>query len=142
MILKIKKGSVTAFMNKDILFVDAKSVRLDRVLTNLFVKMYTDGCPVTLSYRKEYTIDVLKDNMGKLEDMGYFHGVKDNPEGVEDWLRSSMLELVNRGNIIKEHVSTLKPLHILSFYVSKTTSIAVTIAHQTNFISCSKAIQK
>lgn len=117
MILKIKKGSVTAFMNKDILFVDAKSVRLDRVLTNLFVKMYTDGCPVTLFYRKEYTIDVLKDNMGKLEDMGYFHGVKDNPEGVEDWLRSSMLELVNRGNIIKEHVSTLKPLHILSFRV-------------------------
>jgi hypothetical protein len=117
MILKLKKGSVTAFMNKDIFYVDVKSVKLDRVLTNLFIKMYTDGRPVTLAFRKEYTIDILKENMSKLEDMGYINGVKDNPEGVEDWLRSSLLELVNRGNIIKEHVSTLKPLHILSFRV-------------------------
>ncbi len=117
MILKLKKGSVTAFMNKDILFVDVKSVKLDRVLTNLFIKMYSDGRPVTLAFRKEYTIDVLKENMNKLEDQGYIHGVKANPDGVEDWLRSSLLELVNRGNIIKEHVSTLKPLHILSFRV-------------------------
>lgn len=117
MILKLKKGSVTAFINKDIFYVDVKSVKLDRVLTNLFIKMYSDGRPVTLAFRKEYTIDVLKENMTKLEEQGYIHGVKDNPDGVEDWLRSSLLELVNRGNIIKEHVSTLKPLHILSFRV-------------------------
>ncbi len=117
MILKLKKGSVTAFMNKDIFYVDVKSVKLDRVLTNLFIKMYSDGRPVTLAFRKEYTIDVLKENMSKLEEKGYISGVKDNPDGVEDWLRSSLLELVNRGNIIKEHVSTLKPLHILSFRV-------------------------
>lgn len=117
MILKLKKGSVTAFMNKDIFYVDVKSVKLDRVLTNLFIKMYSDGRPVTLAFRKEYTIDVLKENMNKLEEKGYILGVKDNPDGVEDWLRSSLLELVNRGNIIKEHVSTLKPLHILSFRV-------------------------
>lgn len=117
MILKLKKGSVTAFMNKDIFYVDVKSVKLDRVLTNLFIKMYSDGRPVTLAFRKEYTIHVLKENMNKLEEKGYILGVKDNPDGVEDWLRSSLLELVNRGNIIKEHVSTLKPLHILSFRV-------------------------
>lgn len=117
MILKLKKGSVTAFMNKDIFYVDVKSVKLDRVLTNLFIKMYSDGRPVTLAFRKEYTIDVLKENMNKLEELGYLRGVKDNSDGVEDWLRSSLLELVNRGNIIKEHVSTLKPLHILSFRV-------------------------
>lgn len=117
MILKLKKGSVTAFMNKDIFYVDVKSVKLDRVLTNLFIKMYSDGRPVTLAFRKEYTIEVLKENMNKLEELGYICGVKDNPDGVEDWLRSSLLELVNRGNIIKEHVSTLKPLHILSFRV-------------------------
>ena len=117
MILKLKKGSVTAFMNKDIFYVDVKSVKLDRVLTNLFIKMYSDGRPVPLAFRKEYTIDVLKENMNKLEELGYIRGVKDNPDGVEDWLRSSLLELVNRGNIIKEHVSTLKPLHILSFRV-------------------------
>ena len=117
MILKLKKGSVTVFMNKDIFYVDVKSVKLDRVLTNLFIKMYSDGRPVTLAFRKEYTIDVLKENMNKIQELGYIHGVKENPDGVEDWLRSSLLELVNRGNIIKEHVSTLKPLHILSFRV-------------------------
>ena len=118
MILKLKKGTgVKAFLNRDILYVDVKSVKLDRVLTNLFIKMYADGAPVSLAYRKEYTIDTLKDNLGTLEGQGVIKGVKDNPDGVEDWLRSSLLELVNRGNVIKEHVSTLKPLHLLSFRV-------------------------
>lgn len=118
MILNLKKGTgVKAFLNKDIFYVDVKSVKLDRVLTNLFVKMYADGAPVTLAYRKEYTIETLKENLSKLEETGLVHGIKDNPEGVEDWLRSSLLELVNRGNVIKEHVSTLKPLHLLSFRV-------------------------
>ena len=118
MILKLKKGTgVKAFLNKDILYVDVKSVKLDRVLTNLFIKMYADGAPVSLAYRKEYTIETLRDNLGTLEGQGVIKGVKDNPDGVEDWLRSSLLDLVNRGNVIKEHVSTLKPLHLLSFRV-------------------------
>ena len=116
MILKLKKGTV-AFLNKDLLFVDFKQVRLDRVLTNLFIKMYADGQPVSMAFRKEYTIDILKENLNTLEEQGVLKGVKDNPDGVEDWLRSSLLELVNRGNVIKEHVSTLKPLHLLSFRV-------------------------
>ncbi|MBO5630776.1 MAG: hypothetical protein J5965_17055, partial [Aeriscardovia sp.] len=102
MILKLKKGTgVKAFLNRDILYVDVKSVKLDRVLTNLFIKMYADGAPVSLAYRKEYTIDTLKDNLGTLEGQGVIKGVMDNPDGVEDWLRSSLLELVNRGNVIK-----------------------------------------
>ena len=116
MILKLKKGTVP-FMNKDLLYIDFKSVKLDRVLTNLFVKMYADGQPVSMAFRKEYTIDILKENIDTLETQGYINGAKDNIDGVEDWLRSSLLELVNRGNVIKEHVSTLKPLHLLSFRV-------------------------
>lgn len=116
MILKLKKGTV-AFLNKELLYVDFKQVKLDRVLTNLFVKMYADGQPVQMKFRKEYTIDILKSNLKTLEVQGVIKGVSDNPEGVEDWLRSSLLELVNRGNVIKEHVSTLKPLHLLSFRV-------------------------
>ena len=47
MILKLKKGTgVQAFLNKEIFYVDVKSVKLDRVLTNLFIKMYADGAPV------------------------------------------------------------------------------------------------
>ena len=48
MILKLKKGTVP-FLNKDLLYVDFKSVKLDRVLTNLFTKMYADGQPVSLA---------------------------------------------------------------------------------------------
>ena len=118
MILKLKKGTgVQAVLNKDIFYVDVKSVKLDRVLTNLFIKMYADGAPVYMSFRKEYTIDILKENLAILENQGVIRGVTDNPDGVEDWLRSSLLELVNRGNVVKEHVSTLKPLHLLSFRV-------------------------
>ena len=118
MTLKLKKGTgVKAFLNKDIFYVDVKQVKLDRVLTNLFVKMYADGAPVMLAYRREYTIDKLKENLSELEKEGLINGVSDNPDGVEDWLRSSLLELVNRGNVVKEHVSTLKPLHLLSFRV-------------------------
>jgi len=117
MTLKLKKGTGVAFMNKDIFYVDVKQVNLDRVLTNLYIKMYADGSPVTLAYRKEYTIEKLKENIFTLEDKGIIAGAKDNEEGIEDWLRSSLLELVNRGNVVKEHVSTLKPLHLLSFRV-------------------------
>lgn len=70
MILKLKKGTgVKAFMNKDILYVDMKQIKLDRVLTNLFIKMYANGAPVTMAFRKEYTIDVLKNNLSQLEMM-------------------------------------------------------------------------
>lgn len=67
MILKLKKGTgVQAFLNKEIFYVDVKSVKLDRVLTNLFIKMYADGAPVSMAFRKEYTIDILKRELGDL----------------------------------------------------------------------------
>ena len=71
-------------MNKDILYVDMKQIKLDRVLTNLFIKMYANGAPVTMAFRKEYTIDVLKNNLSQLENDGFIKGVDDNPDGVED----------------------------------------------------------
>ncbi len=115
MIIKLKKGTgVKAFINKDILYVDVKLIQLDRVLTNLFFNMYADGAPVTMAFRKEYTIDIIKQQILQCEEI---KGAEDNLDGVEDWLRSSLLELVNRGNVIKEHIATLKPLHLLSFRV-------------------------
>ena len=54
MILKLSKGTgVRGFMNKDILYVDVKQVNLDRVLTNLFMKMYSDGAPIKSAFTKE-----------------------------------------------------------------------------------------
>ena len=121
-VLKLKKGSVAGgFMNKDILFVDVKSVRLDRVLTNLFLKMYANGAPLSpLIRRGGYDIENIEEILCKLEEKGKFKGVAANSGAVEDWLRSSLLELVNRGNVVKEHVATLKPLHLLSWRLQNT----------------------
>lgn len=118
MILKLKRGTgVDAFLNKDIFYAEGKAVTLDRVLTNLFMKIYTGNQKMRPAYTKEYTIDKLKEFFEILQDNGDFKGAKENPEAVEDWLRSSLLELVNRGNVVKEHIATLKPLHLLSFLV-------------------------
>ncbi len=119
MILKLKRGTgVDAFLNKDIFFAEGKAVTLDRMLTQLFMKIYTGNKKnVKLAFTKEYTIDVLKNFITILQDNGDIKGARENPEAVEDWLRSSLLELVNRGNVVKEHIATLKPLHLLSFFV-------------------------
>lgn len=118
MILKLKRGTgVDAFLNKDIFYAEGKAVTLDRVLTNLFMKIYTGNQKMRPAYTKEYTIEKLKEFVEILQDNGDFKGAKENPEAVEDWLRSSLLELVNRGNVVKEHIATLKPLHLLSFLV-------------------------
>ena len=118
MILKLKRGTgVDAFMNKGIFYAEGKAVTLDRVLTNLFMKIYTGNQKYTPAHRGEYTIEELKGIINLLEEAGELKGAKENPEAVEDWLRSSLLELVNRGNVVKEHIATLKPLHLLSFRV-------------------------
>lgn len=118
MILKLKRGTgVDAFMNKDIFYAEGKAVTLDRVLTNLYMKIFTGNQKYTSAHRGEYTIAELQDLICKLEEEGLIKGAKENPEAVEDWLRSSLLELVNRGNVVKEHIATLKPLHLLSFRV-------------------------
>ena len=39
--------------------------------------------------------------MKLLEEKGLISGVTDNIEGVEDWLRSNLVNMVNRGNVIK-----------------------------------------
>lgn len=115
-VIKLKKGTVVTFMNKDILFVDVKMVRLDRVLTNLFLKIYANGAPKKPNVPTGgYDLERIEKNLQNLETRGLFKGIKENPEAVEDWLRSSLLELVNRGNVVKEHVATLKPLHLLSW---------------------------
>jgi len=115
--LRLKPGAIVGFLNKDIFYVDVKLVSLDRVLTNLYIKMYAHGAPINMMYRDEYTIDRLKQNILALENREQIKGAAENIDGVDDWLRSSLLELVNRGNVVKEHVSTLKPLHLLSFRV-------------------------
>ena len=116
MIIKLKKGEVV-FRNPELLAVDTKMVNLDRVLTNLFMQIYSVGAPVSLAVKTEHKIESLINYVNNLEDKGLVHGAKANQDAVEDWLRSNLLELVNRGNVVKEKVSSLKPMHRMSFRV-------------------------
>ena len=116
MIIKLKKGEVV-FRNPELLAVDTKMVNLDRVLTNLFMQIYSVGAPVSLAVKTEHKIETLINYVNNLEDKGLVHGAKANPDAVEDWLRSNLLELVNRGNVVKEKVSSLRPMHLMSFRV-------------------------
>lgn len=115
MIFKITAGAV-AFRNPQILAVDAKMVTLERVLTNLFMLIYANGAPVKIKNSEDVTIEsICQKNIAQLEADGRISGASEYPEAVSDWLRSSLLDLVNRGNRLKESVASLRPIHILSF---------------------------
>lgn len=117
MIFKLPVGEVT-FRNPQILDVDTKQVVLERVLTNLFMLIYADGANVKLKNRKEFNIDNMIDDIFRaLEQEGKISGVESNRTAVLDWLRSSLLEIVNRGNMQKEKVASVRPVHLLSFRV-------------------------
>lgn len=117
MIIKLTKGEVV-FRNQNLLASDTKAINLDRVLTNLYMQIYANGAPLTLAKRKgDFDIATLKQFATILEDKGYIIGAKDNLEAVEDWLRSNLVDMVFRGNVVKEKVASLRPMHLMSFRV-------------------------
>ena len=116
MIIKFKKGEVI-FRNPDLLASDTKVINLDRVLTNLYMQIFSNGAPITLGYRKEHNMASLREFANILEDKGLIIGARKNPEAVEDWLRSNLVDMVFRGNVVKEKVASLRPMHLMSFRV-------------------------
>lgn len=116
MIIKLKKGEVV-FRNQNLLASDTKAINLDRVLTNLYMQIFANGAPITLGYKKEHNMASLKEFANILEDKGLIVGARDNPEAVEDWLRSNLVDMIFRGNVVKEKVASLRPMHLMSFRV-------------------------
>lgn len=117
MILKLKNGFVP-FLNKQILAVDTKRVTLDRVMTNLFMLIYADGAPVRLKKSNGFTVEsIMQDIVPHLEEEGRMVGAMEHPDAIEDWLRSSLLNFVNRGNMLKENIASLSPFHLLSYRI-------------------------
>lgn len=117
MIVKLKKGTVP-FRNPQLLAVDTKRVVLERVLTNLFRLIYADGAVIKSRFKKEHNMESLQVNViGNLEEEGHIIGASEHPDAVQDWLRSSLVELVSRGNLTKENIASLRPVHLLSFRI-------------------------
>lgn len=118
MIIKISKKGVV-FRNPEIFAGEAKTLNLDHLLSNLYMLIANNGAPVSFAVVKGgHTMESLEQKYMKLlEDKGLIAGVTDNIEGVEDWLRSNLVNMVNRGNVIKENVSALRPLHLMSYKI-------------------------
>lgn len=117
MIIKLKNKKIV-FRNPEILAIDAKAINLEHILSNLFMLIAADGVPITLGAIKGmHTIESLEGYMKNLETKGLVHGVTDNMEAVEDWLRSNLVNMVFRGNVEKENVSALRPVHLMSYRI-------------------------
>lgn len=117
MIIKLKKKNIV-FRNPSITAIDAKMVPLDHVLTNLFQLISANGANIKLGKIKgKHDIESLKKYMVALEGQGLISGVSDNMDAVEDWLRANLVSMVFRGNVVKEKVSALRPMHLMSYRI-------------------------
>ena len=105
------------FRNELIFAGDAKNITLDTTLINLFMLMRNNGSRIKLKLRHTHTIDSLKKYLESLEKQGYIEGYKENEEAGEDWLRSNLVNMVNRGNLQKENISSLRPMHLESYRI-------------------------
>lgn len=107
------------FRNESIFAADAKAVNVENILLNLFMLLNTNGVrPKQLSLpanKKEVDIDSVKNIFRVLQEKGEVIGFKENPGAVEYWLRCNLLNMVNRGKLDKEKISSLRPIHLESY---------------------------
>ena len=106
------------FRNEYVFAGDAKSITLDTTLINLFMLMRNNGSRIKLKLRNlTHTIESLKGYLSSIEKQGYIEGYKGNEDAGEDWLRSNLVNMVSRGNLQKENVTSLRPLHLESYRI-------------------------
>lgn len=111
-----KKESI--FRNENIFAVDAKAVNLDNTLINLFVLMRNNGAKIQLKLKNtHHTIESLQRYIELIGETGNIIGYSENKEATENWLRSNLVNMVNRGNVVKENISSLRPMHLESYRI-------------------------
>ena len=120
MAIKLNKQEST-FRNELLFTADAKTIRIDNTLVNLFMLLKHEGIRPKQRTRRGDSVfielDKLKNIFQKLEENNELEGFNENPEAVELWLRTNLVNMVNRGNSEKEKVSSLRPIHLESYRV-------------------------
>lgn len=106
------------FRDPYVFAADLKSISLDNVLVNLFMLMRNNGARIKLRLKQGTFHDIksLKKYFKELENRGEAKGFFDHPEAMESWLRSSLVNMTNRGKA-KEVVSSMRPLHLESYRI-------------------------
>lgn len=120
MAIKLNKDE-SIFRNELIFTVDAKAVNIDNTLVNLFMLLKHNGIRpkqrARASSNSFIDLETLKNIFSKLEDEGSIIGFNKNPEAAELWMRSNLVNMVYRGNLDKEKISSLRPIHLESYRV-------------------------
>jgi len=120
MAIKLNKEE-SIFRNELIFTVDAKAVNIDNTMVNLFMLLKHNGIRPKQRARageKAFIdIDKMKNVFSKLEKEGLVKGYNEYPEAITLWLRSKLVNMVNRGVVDQEKISSLRPIHLESFRV-------------------------
>lgn len=120
MAIKLNKEE-SLFRNELIFTADAKAVNIDNTLVNLFMLLKHNGIRPKQRARAGQKTFIDLDNLAsvfsKLEKEGTVRGYNDYPEAVTLWLRSKLVNMVNRGVTDQEKISSLRPIHLESFRV-------------------------
>ncbi|WP_158829010.1 methylation-associated defense system protein MAD7 [Mucilaginibacter lacusdianchii] len=120
MAIKLNKDD-GLFRNELIYTADAKAVNIDNILVNLFMLLRHDGGRPKQRARAGANsfidLETLKRVFAKQEKDGAITGFSEHPEAVELWIRSNLVNMVNRGNLDKEKISSLRPIHLESYRV-------------------------
>ena len=111
----------SVFRNELIYTADAKAVNIDYTLVNLYMLLNHNGIRPRQRARRgkssHLELDQLTRLFQKLEESNQIEGFNENPEAVELWLRTNLINLVYRGNMEKEKVSSLRPIHLESYRI-------------------------
>ncbi len=120
MAIKLNKEE-SLFRNELIFTADAKAVNIDNTLVNLFMLLSWNGQRPKQRARKGESTSIQIENLDNvlkiLEKEGTMIGYSENKEAVEPWIRSNLINMVYRGNIDKENISSLRPIHLESYRV-------------------------
>lgn len=119
--MAIKLNKDESIFRNDLLFtLDAKALNIENTLVNLFMLLKFNGNRPRQRARAEgafIEISNLKKAFVKLEKEGAITGYSPNEEAVEMWIRSNLINMVNRGDIESEKISALRPIHLESYRV-------------------------
>ena len=106
------------FRDPYIFAADVKAITLDNVLVNLFMLMRNNGARIKLMLKSGTFHDIksLKKYFSILENRNNILGYSQNPDAVESWIRSSLVNMVYRGKA-KENIASMRPLHLESYRI-------------------------
>jgi hypothetical protein len=110
-----------AFKTEEITYLDRKSIQLDRMMLRLFRLLRFDGRADVSLKKVNVTIESLVALLVGAEDR--FPGFASRPDIARAWLRSDLLEIMNRGKGDREAVVGPRPLHLNAYKLTLASAV-------------------